>query len=59
MEYYLNLMKDWQFTKNGAEYPRFYIGGLGYRADYTLKTVARMSVKETVVINGYALTRVK
>ncbi len=59
MEHYLELMKDWQFTKNGAEYPKYYIGGLHYRSEYTLSTVARMSVKETVIINGYALTRIK
>ncbi len=59
MEYYYNLMKDWRFTKNRAEYPQFAIGGLHYRSDYTLKTVARMVVGETVVINGYALTRIK
>lgn len=56
---YIDEMKDWLFTKNGADYPRYAIGGLHYSSDYSLKTCSQMKVGNVVMINGYALKRVK
>ena len=58
MEYYIKLMKDWRFSKNGQEYPQFGIGGLRYRSEYTLKLVYKMSVGESVKIHNYTLKRI-
>lgn len=52
-------MKDWLFTKDDNEYPRYGIGGLGYRSEYTLKTVSQMEIGDEIKIHGYRLKRVK
>ena len=58
IEYYIKLMKDWRFTKDGQEFPQFGIGGLRYRSEYTLKLVLKMSVGESVNIHNYTLKRI-
>jgi hypothetical protein len=58
IEYYIKLMKDWRFTKDGQEYPQFGIGGLRYRSGYTLKLVSKMSVGESINIHNYTLKRI-
>jgi hypothetical protein len=46
MGYYETIMKDWLFTKNNSEYPKYAISGLRYSSEYILKTVANMVVGE-------------
>lgn len=58
-DYYYRLMKQWAFTKNGKEYPQYGIGGLGYRSNYTLKTVSNMKVGDSISIHGYTLKRIE
>jgi hypothetical protein len=58
--YYEKLMKDWLFTKNGNNDKKFAIGGLGYRSEYTLKSVSRLNVGDGWKHpNGYTLRRIQ
>ena len=57
--YYYDLMKDWGFTKHG-ETPTYYIGGLGYRSENTLRQVARMEIGDSIKIgSNKTITRTK
>jgi len=59
VQFYQRQMEGRLFTKNGSEYPKYGIGGLGYRSEYTLKLVYAMEVGDKINIHGYTLERVK
>lgn len=58
-DYYQRLMHKWVFTKNGNTTRKYAIGGLGYRGEYTLKTVSEMKVGDSISIHGYTLKRIE
>ena len=59
VQFYQKQLEGRLFTKNGNEYPKYGIGGLGYRSEYTLRLVYVMKVGDKISIHGYTLERVK
>lgn len=56
-ETYINQMKDWKFTKSDSVLS-FGITELGFNTEYTLKTIAEMTIGRVMVLQDYALKRI-
>lgn len=57
--YYYRKLTGRLFTKNGSEYPKFGVGGLRYRSEYSLKKLFLLEIAESTVINNQTITRVQ
>lgn len=59
VDYYYNKLNGRLFTKNSNEWPKYGIGGLRYRSEYSLKSLLNLEIGDLCVINGILITRVK
>ena len=58
-DYYINLMRTWNFIKNGDTSKKWGIGGLRYRNEEKLRLMSRLVIGESVrFYDGTVIKRV-